>query len=113
MSSNKKEALAKHIIITTKPRGKHQFTTTISGLEEAGLNIKEISKSFCKRFATSASVVASERTKNSKDIVMSGNHAQPAGEELVKKHKISESTIYLIDMGKKSQFKLEEATVGD
>jgi len=61
VKAKKKEAeVEKHIILSIAPRGKKKSVTVVQGLKTCGIDLKEASKFFGKKFACSASVTGDD-----------------------------------------------------
>lgn len=87
----KKNKETTKIVIEESKRGKRKHITYITHLEKFGINLKDISKVFSKKFACSANVTKDETEQES--ITLTGEFAIEIKEFLVEKYNIKEKDI--------------------
>jgi len=70
------------ILVTNHKRSKKKVTTTVSNVEKFGLNMKDVSKLFSKKFACSSSIT---KENNSEFITLTGDFGEDIIEFLIEK----------------------------
>ncbi|CAJ1940034.1 unnamed protein product [Cylindrotheca closterium] len=97
---NKRGAKAKvakqvetRVVIQKTVRNKKKATTIIVGMDTVpGIKLKDVSKTFSKRFAGSSSVKDGPKGK---EIIIQGDHMEDVAEMIVSKFKVAGSSVFL------------------
>lgn len=98
----KQADLLAHSVVTIKriERNKRKHVTSVSGLENFGLDLKKVAKDFGKKFATGSSVT--KTPSGGEEIVVQGDVSDEIEEFLLEKYKnIPEDNIELVEDKKK------------
>ncbi|KAG8631510.1 hypothetical protein KVT40_000650 [Elsinoe batatas] len=88
------------VIIKRVERNKRKYVTTVSGLEEHGLELKKVSKEMGKKFATGASVT--KTASGGEEITIQGDLSDDVFDWLLEAHPdVPEDNIELVEDKKK------------
>lgn len=81
------------VIIQTIKRNKKKAVTIVVGMDTVpGLKLKDVSKSFSKRFAGSSSV--KDTAGGSKEIIIQGDHSAEVADMIVDKFKVDKDCVF-------------------
>ena len=91
--AKKAEKVDTHVIIQKMTRNRKKATTVVVGMDSVpGVNLKDVSKAFSKRFAGSSSVKDGPKGK---EIIIQGDHMEAVAEMVVQKFKVPGSSVFL------------------
>eukprot|EP00823_Brevimastigomonas_motovehiculus_P002140 TRINITY_DN135_c0_g1_i1.p2 TRINITY_DN135_c0_g1~~TRINITY_DN135_c0_g1_i1.p2 ORF type:complete len:188 (+),score=51.37 TRINITY_DN135_c0_g1_i1:512-1075(+) len=93
------------VTITKKERARKKYNTIVAGLEEQGVNIKDLAKALAKKFASNASIAKNNDT-DKQEISIQGDIQYELADLLTSTYKISKSAVWFCSSkgGKKKAY---------